>query len=325
VLKKLSSYQPLIITSGEPAGIGPDLCLSLLGSPHPLVIACDPDVLQARARLLNKPCTIREYQSHTQWEPDSHALTVLPLKVEAPVEAGVLNAQNAPYVLSLLDVAIKGCLSGEFSAMVTAPVHKGIINEAGILFSGHTEYLAESCKIDTVVMMLVCDSMRVALVTTHLPLKAVADAITIPLLQQVIRCVYQHLVHVIGIQSPRIWVAGLNPHAGEQGHLGREELDIIIPALHTLRDEGIQVEGPFPADTMFKSQNGPDVYVAMYHDQGLPVLKYASFGQAVNVTLGLPIIRTSVDHGTALDLAGKGVALSSSLDKAVSLAMGIYS
>jgi 4-hydroxythreonine-4-phosphate dehydrogenase len=244
----------------------------------------------------------------------------VPLAV--PVTPGVLDARNGRYVLDTLDAAIAGCLSGEFAGMVTAPVHKGVINDAGVPFSGHTEYLAEHTATPRVVMMLAGAGMRVALVTTHLPLRAVADAITKPELEAVIRILHGDLQHKFGLQNPRILVAGLNPHAGESGHMGREEIDVIEPVLQQLRAEGMQLIGPLPADTLFNPDKlaTADAVLAMYHDQGLPVLKHASFGAGINITLGLPIIRTSVDHGTALDLAGTGRADPGSLFEAVRLA-----
>ncbi|KUM05273.1 4-hydroxythreonine-4-phosphate dehydrogenase PdxA, partial [Chromobacterium subtsugae] len=250
------------------------------------------------------------------------ALEVLHVPLAAPAAPGRLDPANGRYVLDTLNAAIDGCLAGEFAAMVTAPVHKGVINEAGVPFSGHTEYLAERTATKKVVMMLAGGGMRVALATTHLPLRAVADAITAPLLFEVIRILHADLKRKFGIAAPRILVAGLNPHAGESGHMGREEIDVIEPALQALRAEGIELIGPLPADTLFNPDKlaQADAVLAMYHDQGLPVLKHASFGAGINITLGLPIIRTSVDHGTALDLAGSGRADPGSLVEAVQLA-----
>ena len=248
---------------------------------------------------------------------------MLPVALRAPVRAGTLDSTNARYVLDTLDQAIADCQSGRFGAMVTGPVHKGIINEAGIPFSGHTEYIASATHTDHVVMLLAAGSLRVALATTHVPLSGVSALITEERLSRVIRILYADLVKRFGIEQPRIRVCGLNPHAGEDGHLGREELDVMIPALQALRAAGLAVDGPFPADTVFTTDSIAqcDAILAMYHDQGLPVLKHASFGRAINVTLGLPIIRTSVDHGTALDLAGTGRADSGSLEAAIDCAV----
>jgi 4-hydroxythreonine-4-phosphate dehydrogenase len=245
----------------------------------------------------------------------------VPLKVES--RSGHLDADNSNYVLTTLDLACDACLNGQAHAMVTAPVHKGIINDSGTAFSGHTEYLQARCKVDQVVMMLTCDAMRVTLATTHLPLKDVSAAITPELLSKTLHIIDAELTSKFSITKPCIYVCGLNPHAGEDGHLGTEELDIIIPTLEKLRSQGLNLVGPLPADTLFNPKNlaKADVILAMYHDQGLPVLKYAGFGDAVNITLGLPIIRTSVDHGTALDLAGTGLAKSSSLLKATESAL----
>ena len=250
-------------------------------------------------------------------------LAVLPVHLHSVAQAGVLNVNNATYILKTLDAAIEGCLNKNFAALVTGPVHKSIINDAGIAFSGHTEYLAEKTSTDKVVMMLATTGLRVALATTHLPLKDVAAAINERELTQVITILHHDLQQQFGIREPRILVCGLNPHAGEGGHLGREEIEIIEPVLHRLRTQGINLNGPLPADTLFtpKYLDHADAVLAMYHDQGLPVLKFKGFGQAVNITLGLPIIRTSVDHGTALDLAGTGNADLGSLRTALSYAL----
>jgi len=296
----------LALTAGEPAGIGPDLCVQIaqLGLPFTLVVIADKELLQERARLLRLPLTITDYSSCTELKPEKGDLNVLHIPLAQVTMPGKLNATNAPYVLRTLERAIVGCVNGEFDAMVTAPVHKGIINDAGISFTGHTEYLAQLTN-GRPVMMLTGGGMQVALATTHLPLKDVAAAITGNLLEQKLRIIKHDLVNRFGIPKPRIAVAGLNPHAGESGHLGREEIDIIIPLLDKLRAEGMSLIGPLPADTLFNPSKlkDYDCIFAMYHDQGLPVLKHASFGHGVNVTLGLPILRTSVDHGTALDLA----------------------
>jgi 4-hydroxythreonine-4-phosphate dehydrogenase len=325
---------PLVITSGEPAGIGPDLCVQLAVVPPdmPIVVIADKNLLQQRAAQLGIDLQVRDFVSQktggkgqgatsSAFHP-SPVLSVIHVPLVAECHAGELNAANSQYVLAMLRRAVQGCQTGEFSGMVTAPVHKGIINEAGISFTGHTEFLADQTGIKRVVMMLIGGGMRVALATTHLPLKDVAAAITSPLLENVLRIIRRELQCHFGITQPRILVAGLNPHAGEGGYLGREEIEVMIPVLDKLRAEGMNVSAPLPADTLFTPHKlvHCDCVLAMYHDQGLPVLKYASFGQGVNVTLGLPIIRTSVDHGTALDLAGSGKADAGSLLEAIRLA-----
>ena len=316
--------QPLIaVTSGEPAGIGPELCLKLAdwsGAGHPVVLG-DRDLLAARAAALGWSITLRDYMPG-QSAAAGH-LDVLHLPLAKPAQAGLLDPANGPYVLKLLDRALLGCQRGEFAAIATAPVHKGVINQAGMAFTGHTEYLAEKTGTPLVVMMLAGDTprgpLRVALATTHLPLKDVPAAITADLLERILRILDHDLRRKYGITAPRILVTGLNPHAGEGGYLGREEIDIIEPLLEKLRREGMQLSGPHPADTLFTPPvlAGGDAVLAMYHDQGLTALKYATFGNGINVTLGLPIIRTSVDHGTALTLAGTGQANPGSLFAAV--------
>jgi len=321
----MTAPRPLLaVTAGEPAGIGPDLVLQLADHSDGArrVIIADLSLLQQRAAQLGLTALrFQPYQTGQAAAP-AGVLEVLHVPLAAAVTPGQLDPANARYVLNTLDVAIAGCLSGEFAAMVTAPVHKGVINDAGVPFSGHTEYLAEHTGTPRVVMMLAGAGMRVALVTTHLPLRAVADAITKAELEAVIRILHADLQQKFGLQSPRILVAGLNPHAGESGHMGREEIDVIEPVLQQLRAHGMQLIGPLPADTLFNPDKlaQADAVLAMYHDQGLPVLKYASFGAGINITLGLPIIRTSVDHGTALDLAGSGRADPGSLFEAVKLA-----
>ncbi|GAA6131319.1 4-hydroxythreonine-4-phosphate dehydrogenase PdxA [Halopseudomonas sabulinigri] len=315
----------LAITAGEPAGIGPDLCIQIAQQPSAAqrVVIADPELLRGRARQLGLPLELLPYDPDAIAAPQAAGqLSILPVPLTAACQAGQLDARNAAYVLETLRLAGEGCLSGRFAAVVTAPVHKGIINDAGVPFSGHTEFFAEQTATEQVVMMLACPGLRVALATTHLPLRAVADNITAPLLKRVIRILQADLISKFGIARPRILVCGLNPHAGEDGHLGREELDIIIPALDALRAEGIELIGPLPADTLFtaKHLDQADAVLAMYHDQGLPVLKHKGFGQAVNITLGMPIIRTSVDHGTALDLAGSGLADAGSLRVAIDTA-----
>jgi len=314
----------LALTAGEPAGIGPELCLMLAQEARDIgvvVVAC-PQLLAERARLLGLDITLQAWQpgDAARCEPGQLSVWSVPGCVSrAP---GQLDPGNSRYVLATLETAARACLDGVVDGMVTAPVHKGVINEAGIAFTGHTEFLQALCGVERVVMMLATEELRVALVTTHLPLREVADAITPMRLQQVIRILDQDLRTFFGLEQPRILVAGLNPHAGEGGHLGREEIDIIEPTLAALRREGLQLTGPLPADTLFTPHwlQQADAVLAMYHDQGLPVLKYQGFGRAVNVTLGLPIVRTSVDHGTALDLAGSGRADAGSLHTALRLA-----
>jgi 4-hydroxythreonine-4-phosphate dehydrogenase len=303
----------LALTAGEPAGIGPDLLLQLAAHPSGAqrVVIADPDVLEQRARQLGLAVRLARFSPDTARRSTAAGeLEVMAVPVAAPVQAGRLDPVNAGHVLALLETAAAGCIDGLFDAMVTGPVHKGVINQAGHPFTGHTEWLAARAGGVRPVMMLTAGSLRVALATTHLPLRAVADAITQELLTEVITILDHDLRRDFGIASPRIVVCGLNPHAGEQGVLGHEDDDIIAPALAALRKRGLDLRGPLPADTAFTPRvlSGADAVLAMYHDQGLPVLKHAGFGQAVNVTLGLPFIRTSVDHGTALDLAGTGRA-----------------
>ena len=316
----------LAITAGEPAGIGPDLCLMLAQQPASCerVVIADPQLLEQRAAQRGLRVELQPFDPDAL--PAAQAagqLSVLPVSLAAECRPGELNRANAAYVLDTLRLAGAGALNGTFDAIVTAPVHKGIINDAGVPFSGHTEFFAEQTATEQVVMMLACPGLRVALATTHLPLRQVADAITGPLIERVMRILHNDLLSKFGIASPRILVCGLNPHAGENGHLGREELDVIIPALERLRAEGMHLIGPLPADTLFtpKHLDQADAVLAMYHDQGLPVLKHKGFGNAVNITLGMPIIRTSVDHGTALDLAGTGQANPGSLQVALDTAI----
>lgn len=320
---------PLIITSGEPAGIGPDIILKYLLSnePKPALVLGDPAVLAARARKLGLFCTIHETDAQTFFNASSVAfrpnmIYVSPVSTIAPVVPGQLNPLNAPYVLRMLDEAIEACTLGYVRAMVTAPVHKGVINQAGIPFSGHTEYLQEKTAAPHVVMLLANGDLRVALVTVHIPLKNVPRAVTQEAIIRVVKVVEAGLRRDFGIAAPRIAVCGLNPHAGEGGYLGVEEMLVIQPALNQLSQEGLTVSGPWPADTIFVPHHAKqyDVIVAMYHDQGLAAFKQASFGEGVNVTLGLPILRVSVDHGTALSLAGTGEADASSLGSACALA-----
>lgn len=302
----------IALTPGEPAGIGPDLCVQLAQESHTceLVAIADPDLLMLRAEQLGLSLSLHDFDFNASAKAgDPGHLTVLPVKLSGPTTCGLLDAANSRYVLETIRQATLGCMNRSFAAMVTAPVHKGVINDAGIAFSGHTEFIAEITG-GTPVMMLATPGLRVALATTHLPLSQVSSAITGASLSSVIRLLDKDLRHRFGITDPKILVCGLNPHAGEGGHLGREEMEIIEPTLERLRCEGINLYGPLPADTLFtpKYLDYADAVLAMYHDQGLPVLKYKGFGNAVNITLGLPIVRTSVDHGTALELAGTGKA-----------------
>ena len=316
----------IALTPGEPAGIGPDLCIAIAQTrklPCQLVVIADPDMLEERAKQLNLPLHLKEFDADApvlSHQPGQ--LTILPVGLQAPVKPGQLNVANSRYVLKTITKATQGCKQGLFSAMVTAPVHKGIINDAGFAFSGHTEYIANITG-GYPVMMLATPGLRVALVTIHLPLADVSKALTHSRLRHVIRVLDSDLRNRFGIEQPKILVCGLNPHAGEKGYLGREEIDIIEPVLASLQKQGIDLEGPLPADTIFtpKYLERADAVLAMYHDQGLPVLKHIGFGRAANITLGLPIIRTSVDHGTALDLAGTGQAESGSLHYALETAL----
>jgi 4-hydroxythreonine-4-phosphate dehydrogenase len=287
-----------------------------------VIVLADKTLLASRAKALKLALAIMDYAPLADQPAPPGALEVMHVPLAAAVQPGKLDVANSRYVLDTLRGAVDGCLNGTFDALVTAPVHKGVINDAGIPFTGHTEFLAEQTGTPQVVMMLVGGGMRVALATTHLPLRSVADAITQDSLSEVIRILHHDLVYRFGIARPRILVAGLNPHAGEGGHLGREEIEVISPVLDALRAHGMDLRGPLPADTLFTPRMLAecDCVLAMYHDQGLPVLKHASFGGGVNVTLGLPIIRTSVDHGTALDLAGSGKADPGSLLAALELA-----
>ncbi len=301
--------QRIAITPGEPAGIGPELMLALAEQDWPveLVVIADPDLIQSRADALGKPLTLQPYRPEQPPQPQrAGTLTIEAIKLARPAVPGVLDEANGLYVLETLKRASDGNMNGEFAAVVTGPVNKGIINKAGVSFSGHTEFFAQQANVPDVVMLLATPGLRVAQVTTHIPLAYVAKAITEERLSKIIRILHAELKAKFALPSPRIYVCGLNPHAGEDGHLGREELDIIIPTLDTLRAEGMDLVGPLSSDTVFqqKYMQDADAFLAMYHDQGLPVLKYIGFGQAVNITLGLPFIRTSVDHGTALELAG---------------------
>ncbi|HEY5791178.1 MAG TPA: 4-hydroxythreonine-4-phosphate dehydrogenase PdxA, partial [Gammaproteobacteria bacterium] len=302
----------IALTPGEPAGIGPDICVQLAQRDWPveLVAFADPGLLSARAAQLGLPLRLAPVEPGAA--PRAQAagtLTVAPVALEQPVSCGRLDPRNAGYVLETLRRATAACTAGQCAALVTGPVHKGVINESGVPFSGHTEFLAELAG-GTPVMMLACPELRVALATTHLPLAAVPQALTGELLERVLRVLDHDLRLRFGCAAPRILVCGLNPHAGEDGHLGREEIEVIAPALARLRAGGLDLVGPLPADTAFTPPRlrDADAVLALYHDQGLPVLKHVGFGRAVNITLGLPIVRTSVDHGTALELAGSGQA-----------------
>lgn len=314
----------IALTSGEPAGIGPDICIALAQTAHAadIMVFADPDVLAARARQLDLPLSLIATGAAAAPQAAGR-LRIEPVKARAAVHAGRLDAANAPYVVEMLERATDGCLQGRFDALVTAPVHKGVINDAGISFTGHTEFLARRCHAPQPVMLLAAASLRVALATTHLPLKDVPGAISRALLQQVLATLREGLRLRFGVPEPHVLVLGLNPHAGEDGHLGREELEIIAPACEAMRSQGMRITGPVSADTAFNPArlHGVDAVLAMYHDQGLPVLKYAGFGDAVNITLGLPIVRTSVDHGTALELAGSGRASDGSLETALQMAL----
>jgi 4-hydroxythreonine-4-phosphate dehydrogenase len=320
----VNAATPIALTAGESAGIGPDLCLAIAAQARdfPLVCLADRAALAERAQQLGLATTLHDYHSGAEVSCAAGHLCVLHLPLQVPAVAGRLDIRNARQVLQLIDRAVQGCRAREFAALVTAPVQKSVINDAGVAFSGHTEYIAALCGTALPVMLLVAGDLRVALATTHLPLRAVPDALSVAGLAAVLGIVSHDLTALWGIARPRIAVCGLNPHAGERGHLGREEQEIIEPALQRARAAGLDVHGPFPADTLFVPQQRAayDVVLAMYHDQGLPVLKASGFGTAVNVTLGLPIVRTSVDHGTALDLAGSGRADAGSLRAAVALA-----
>ena len=318
----------IVITSGEPAGIGPDICLSLPETDAELYVIADPELLSQRAAQLSLS---PEFNIHHELDQlsahyDAEKLNIIPLKLKVPCQPGLLDKANSDYVLQMLDLAADLCLQDKVDAMVTGPVQKSIINDAGLSFTGHTEYLAERASTDKAirpVMMLATRQMRVALATTHLPLKDVSDAITKESLTEVLIILNRFLQQHAGISHPRILVCGLNPHAGEDGNLGNEEIETLTPVIDELNKSGMDLHGPLPADTLFTAKylDGADAVLAMFHDQGLPVLKYSGFGKAVNVTLGLPFVRTSVDHGTALDLAATGKANASSLIEAIDMAI----
>ena len=326
------SVPRIAITTGEPAGIGPDITLAAIMQPWDaeLVAIGDIELLKARAARLGLAVRLTPFPGDRQDDGPARphqpgCLPVLQVPLAAAVQPGVLNTANAAYVLATLQQAVDGCMQGRFQAMVTAPVQKSVINDAGIPFIGHTEFLAAASGTPQVVMMLATTELRVALATTHLALRDVPAAITPPLLLTTLHILQHDLQQKFGIARPRIAVLGLNPHAGEGGHMGREEIDTLIPVLNQLRAEGLELQGPLPADTAFnpKVLDNCDAVFAMYHDQGLPVLKFSGFGRAINITLGLPFIRTSVDHGTALDLAGTGEADPGSLLQAIAITLGM--
>jgi len=316
----------LLITAGEPAGIGPDIIVKLSQIKHhyDLTVIADPDLLLERAKQLSIPLNIISVSNSASDNnvQKEKSLKVIPVKLKSPCSPGKLDVNNASYILETLDIACDNCLSGDFDAVVTAPIQKSIINDAGIAFSGHTEYFAERCNNVFPVMLLACPELRVALVTTHLALRDIAEAITTERVEKTIAIVIDEMSLHFGIKNPAITVCGLNPHAGEDGHLGTEEITTINPVINSFVNSGYNVTGSLPADTAFRleQRQKTDVFICMYHDQGLPVLKTLGFGEAVNITLGLPIIRTSVDHGTALNLAGSGKAQSDSLFAAIEMA-----
>ena len=318
----------IAISAGEPAGIAPDIIVQLAQQalPAELVVIADPELLQSRAELLGLPLSLKPVDANSAIERNpAGTISIIPVHLVNPCTPGQLDVANAQYVLDSLTVATRGCEEGYFDAMVTPPVQKSVINDAGIPFMGHTEFLADLTNTPQVVMMLASNNLKVALVTTHLPLSKVPESITPELVENVTRIVYQSLEQQFGINKPRVLILGLNPHAGEAGHLGHEEIDTIIPVIDKLTGEGMNLSGPLPADTAFNPEylENADTVIAMYHDQGLPVLKHQGFGEAINITLGLPIIRTSVDHGTALDLAASGKARHSSLQAAVMTAIAL--
>jgi 4-hydroxythreonine-4-phosphate dehydrogenase len=321
----LSTIPRIVLTAGEPAGIGPDLAIQFAEQyqDYELIVIADPALLWQRAEQLGRVIDFELVDLDLPATTTAAGvLRYLPVQLAEPVEPGLLDKRNADYVLQTLLLAHQGCQSGQFDAMVTCPVNKGVINDAELPFTGHTEFLAEQSGVDKVVMMLACDSLRVALATTHLPLREVSDAITKTSLEQIIQIIEQSMQTQFGIAQPKIAVCGLNPHAGEDGYLGREEIDVINPVIASFQEKGSAVSGSWPADTIFLKErlSDFDVVLAMYHDQGLPVLKHAGFSSAVNITLGLPYIRTSVDHGTALDLAASGLAKLGSLEAALHMA-----
>jgi 4-hydroxythreonine-4-phosphate dehydrogenase len=316
---------PLVVTAGEPAGIGPDICLTIAASESrpDFIVVGDAAALRERAQLLGIELDIvgLTVDDLDTWNPSDRKMAVIDVPFPKIVQCGSPDPENAIALLYGLKLAAEGCRNGLFCALVTAPLAKNVINDAGIPFTGHTEYLAEICAADLPVMLLVAGELRVALATTHMPLRAVPDYLSQSGLRDVISVLHAGLVSRFGIDDPEIIVCGLNPHAGEGGHLGHEDAEIIAPVIEEFQSRGARVRGPVPADTAFTPAGGhADAILAMYHDQGLPVLKFAGFGDAVNVTLGLPIVRTSVDHGTAFDIAGSGKANTGSLRAAIDLA-----
>jgi 4-hydroxythreonine-4-phosphate dehydrogenase len=314
----------IALSSGEPAGVGPDICIRSAQQAHAadITVLGDPELLQARAEELDLPLSIDTSPRPVPQAQQAGRMHVMPVKLRTACKTGKLDSANAAYVIEMLERGADACLYGGFDALVTAPVHKGVINDAGIPFTGHTEFLAQRCKTPHPVMMLAAGALRVALATTHLPLKEVPQALSRESLELTLQVLREGLKRRFGLAEPHVLVLGLNPHAGEGGHLGSEELDVIQPACEVLRAQGMRITGPVSADTAFNParMGGMDVVLAMYHDQGLPVLKFAGFGHAVNITLGLPIVRTSVDHGTALELAGTGRAEHASLEAALEAA-----
>jgi 4-hydroxythreonine-4-phosphate dehydrogenase len=314
----------IALSSGEPAGVGPDICIGSAQLSHAadITVLGDPELLLSRAESLGLPLSIDTDPHSVPVGQQAGRMHVMPVKLRRACTAGRLDPANAGYVIEMLERGTDACLYGGFDALVTAPVHKGVINDAGIPFTGHTEFLAQRCHAPHPVMLLAAGALRVALATTHLPLKDVPAALTRENLVQTLSVLRQDLKFRFGLDEPHVLVLGLNPHAGEGGHLGREELDVIQPACEALRAQGMRITGPVSADTAFNPARlgGIDVVLAMFHDQGLPVLKFAGFGHAVNITLGLPIVRTSVDHGTALELAGTGRAEHASLEAALETA-----
>lgn len=316
----------IAVTPGEPAGIGPDLTIAMAQKPWPvqIVVVASPTLLKQRAEELGISLNFVEYDEKLEATAQpANTITYLPVELDVPCKTGVLDSANGHYVVETLRVACEKNMNGEFDAVITGPVHKGLINQAGIAFSGHTEYFAYQANCSDVVMMLATEGLRVALVTTHIPLAYVSKAITHERLVKVTQILHHDLTSKFGITSPKIYVCGINPHAGEDGHLGREEIEVMIPALEELRAEGINAIGPLPADTIFQNKylSDADAILSMYHDQGLPVLKYKGFGNSVNITLGLPFIRTSVDHGTAVELAGTNKVDSGSFYQAITTAI----
>lgn len=324
----IENYNPIIITPGEPSGIGPDLVIRLIQNKFPIkiVICASPDVISKRAKKLNISIILKEYDPDKNFEikqdQSKNILHIIPVLTKKPSQIGILCKENVPYVLKTLKIACDGCLNGKFSALVTGPIHKGIINSTGKKFLGHTEFLSERCSSKYAVMMFVKRKLRIALLTTHIPLKMVSSSITQKKLYNVIKILYINLKTKFKIHNPHIFVSGINPHAGEEGFIGNEENEIIIPTLKKLIEEKIQITGPLPADSIFQYKyiKQSDVILTMYHDQGLPVIKYGEIGNSVQITFGLPFIRTSVDHGTAIEIAGSHIVKYNSIINAIKMA-----